>query len=127
MTIKKFEQEKVTERFSRLPESVQDIILSDETTSSLHKILNDKKIDKEKQKEFNEQITLTMIGLSVKNDLKEYMLSSLNLDENTVNTIYQKIDSEILSKIRDALLTELDKKKETNSATDPYREPSTNE
>jgi adenosyl cobinamide kinase/adenosyl cobinamide phosphate guanylyltransferase len=119
-----FKQETVTKRFSKLPESVQDLVLSDSLSSSLHNIIHSQEIKQEKQREFNEQITLAMVGLSSKNDLKIYITNDLGLDENKTANVFNKINSEILSPIKDMLLKELNKMKNKHANnTDPYKEP----
>jgi hypothetical protein len=118
-----FKQETVTKRFSRLPESVQDLILSDSLSSSLHNIIHSQEVKQEKQKEFNEQITLAMVGLSSKNDLKTYIANDLGVDESKIADILNKVDSEILTPIKDMLLKELDKMKNKQAINaDPYKE-----
>ncbi len=125
--MKEFIQEKVSERFAKLPEAVQTVILSDEVADGVLKAMTDAGLSEEKMKVCNQQATLVAVGFTTTKDFKEFVTNELDLGREKADALFTAISASAFTPIRDKLLEVFDAKgieaKETaTSTTDPYRE-----
>ncbi len=129
--MKKFDQDIVTKRFSQLPESIQDMLLSEDMSDVLKNSISKSGLEDSKKKEFKQQITLVSVGLSTSKDFKEYLVSLFAENTAKVDEIYNYVTENIFIPIRNTLIKELENNKkvkqntEKEETTDPYKETPT--
>ncbi len=125
--MKKFNQEKTTERFRQLPDSVQNVILSEKLADALHKAMHSAKLSESDIKTCNQQATLVMVGFSTTSEFQKYIKSELPLGAGSAETLFDDIKSNVFNHVRKALMEILNNnpaqsKRESTSETDPYKE-----
>ncbi len=128
--MKNFDQDIVTKRFSQLPESIQDMLLSEDMSDVLKNSINKSELEGFKKKEFKQQITLVSVGLSTSRDFKEYLVSLFANDSKKINEIYEYVTKNIFIPIRNTLINEIENNKKVKQNTeektsDPYKETPT--
>jgi hypothetical protein len=128
--MKEFNQETVTKRFTQLPGMVQDLILSDDLANSFLASMQTAGLSDVKMSECNQQATLVLVGLSTTKDFKEYVINELGLKNDTAQTLFESVSSQVFIPVRDCLLKAFDLHKrgsdtenlKEDTHNDPYRE-----
>lgn len=136
--MKTFNQEETTKRFTKLPENVQELILSDEISDAIGKVTESAHITGEKKQECIQQITLVSVGLSTTKDFHEYVHTTLNLPEEIATSFEDQVTQDIFHPIKRTLLRALENinsnskaplpenyttNPATHNSSDPYKEP----
>ena len=116
--MKTFDQKAVTERFTRLPEGVKDVILSDATTESIHKLTEDAGLEGDAKRTCIEQITLASTGLSTTNDFKLFVTTELHLDPQKATSLFEGVVQQIFNPVREVLLLSLGTASDTSKPSD---------
>lgn len=135
--MREYNQETVSDRFVKLPESVQDAILSDTLTNEIRKATEAAGISGENKKRCVEQITLVSVGLSTIKDFREFVQTSLKLPREKASSFEDAISKNVFEPIKRALVVALQNPPQGGSVTtavngtmgetstksvDPYRE-----
>lgn len=135
--MKTFNQEETTKRFTKLPESVQELILSDEIADAIGNATDSAHITGEKKRECIEQITLVSVGLSTTKDFHDYVQNTLLLPEEIASAFEEQVTQDIFHPIKRTLLNALENinsskipspenyttSPSAQEASDPYKEP----
>jgi len=126
------DSQQAQERYTKLPESVQQTISSKETGDALTKIAKDSGLNENQEADLNSNISQVLVGIKTSKDFKENYIKSLGLDPKKTEVMLADIENKIILPVRENLLKALeDKKREEGevaptgkitSKTDPYRE-----
>ncbi len=127
MIMKMFDQKEVSRRFAQLPETVQDVGLSEALGDALQQAITNAGIVGNRIKECNQQITLVLVGLSRVEDLEAYVKNDLGFDAQKTATFMTALRVGVLTPMRQALLASLGNReavppKEETAPVDPYLE-----
>jgi len=124
--MQKYNYSAVHERFTKLPEEVQDAILSDELATKFAETMESAQLSKEQRKNCNEQATLVLVGLSKMVEFESFANAELGLNEVVAHKLTTDVKKHVFDPVRQALMDVMAKKKPSAADTkqsDPYKEP----
>ena len=102
--MKQFYQDEVSSRFQRLPYDVKGVILSDQLANSMLAAMNEANLEDSIRTEFNNQVTLIVVGLATLKDLHEYLRNDLKLEQNVARSVEGIIARDCIDPIFQSLI-----------------------
>jgi len=96
-------QEKLIDRYDKLPEDVQSAIFSSESAEIIQKIGQDYKLNIRQVGILADEAGLLMLGVNSPKEFVQNLNKRLEVDKDTVQKIVREINTRIFAKIRESL------------------------
>ncbi len=91
------------EQFEKIPENLQEAILTIDSNEELQEIVEDYDLHIDKSKELMNEISLIMLGLKKSKNFNGNIKKQLNISQERANEITKEVDKEIFVPIRESL------------------------
>ncbi len=101
----KHTKEQLLEAYNKLPKSLQEAVLSVDTTKAISEIGKKYGLPVDKMGELADQTTGVMLGFTDSKDLISNLKTNLNVDIETAQKIGEDVNSKIFLPIREALMS----------------------
>jgi len=107
----------IAEKYSQLPESLQDFLSSPTYSSSIKNIGDKYHLHIDQLGNLSELVTMTIIGLSSSSDFRSKLKRATGVQEDILNLIIYDLNQQLFSKIREELAKMTEQSDESRGQT----------
>lgn len=100
-----YPKEIIRKIYQSLPDELQVVVATPETVAFNDSISKNNSLNKEQRLALGDEVTMRLLGITKKESFKENLKNRLQINEELVTKILNEINSNILSKIPEKVLT----------------------